>query len=791
MEDRKIEEYSLGNASLSYDIGRKNLIARYNLSLINTLSIPIPLSLVLKNNELFLNLEEYLEINDNSYKRIKVTDIEEYEELFYIRNNGRVYITKEDIEILPDGNITYNGNQVYKEIKNKKGIEFLGNYTGFKNSNVISIKEEELQSREEKILSLKEALKSIDDILKEYSKFNNQKYNDYINKKNIYDSINNEYINYKVDNPESTTDSETATINDINNRLMVAQRDLIVAQKNYEDELKEGENDKYSELYEINLKRKEAYENTLKKEEYEYQELKKVLPLYFIKMDKLVLGYNEDYKLSIIFDDEENEVIIKYDGDRIVEVIDNNNNGIKLMYDNNKLIGIDGFDGDKINIEYGNNDIIFNNSEKIELSNTNITNISYKERSIKILYLTNGYIIKSINNDTLVEERKYLYDGSKCEITNDKNDIKEVITFNDSGYQVQEETLLKDKLTYVSYTDFNMQCCEHILEGKEMQSILSSSSFTSKKTIDITNNFNSNTKDYIIGISVSADSFNNINKSKVTPYCSHEGNSCNVEFSIKVNLYYSDGITTYKDYFNPNIKGIQTKLILVSLKDEENSVIVPSKVELVVDYSNNNGNCTLDNVRLINGNYRYIKYDKAYNKVYEYYSESNRPYSFNKKKRIKEEVYYTYNHNEQISNASKLELHIDGDEIYENITNIDYKYNSDNKLISSSDNKGNIIEYKYYDKYIQILKYNKDNINDIYIEEYSNDTDDLYEVNSLGYKTSVKNINDRLKEITSPTGNVIYETTIDNTTVLHCDVDGINNYTYELVEEDNRKLLKT
>lgn len=24
---------------------------------------------------------------------------------------------------------------------------------------------------------------------------------------------------------------------------------------------------------------------------------------------------------------------------------------------------------------------------------------------------------------------------------------------------------------------------------------------------------------------------------------------------MKVNLYYSDGITTYKDYFNPNIKG--------------------------------------------------------------------------------------------------------------------------------------------------------------------------------------------------------------------------------------------
>ncbi len=761
MKDRKIISQTIGDITLNYDVGRNDIYSIYNLNIGNSLNIPI--ELIIKEGMIYLNLEESLELKDNIYKRKSVLETSTYEELYYILGKEKEYIEKDDIELLPNGDIVYNSNRVYKEIKNEEGIEFIGNYEGYKNSDIVKIKREEIEEIKEKILNLKEGIKTIDSILKEYNKYNNQNYNSYIRKKEKYEQINEEYLSYKIQNPLDNTIVE----NEITNRLREAEKELIIASRIYENENKLKEDEHYEELYQINKDKKEMYENTLKKLEYEYLELKKVYPMYFLKKDKLMLGYNEDYRLCIIFD-EENEVIIKYESERIKEIKDNKDIDIIINYEENKIKSVINSKKEEVNIEYIENSIVFNNKEIVELLNNNIVSVRKKEEYIGITNLINGKIIQTKVKDIIIEELKYKYDSNKCEITNGKNDIKEILTFDENGYQIKEEKIKKDVIIYLKIEEENEKC-RHIIEGKEIDKIIENTYIT-KKIVDITKILSPNKKEYIIGVSVSADSVLDINKTKITPYCNYEDNN-NPEFSMMVKVYYSDETIIYKDYFNPKIKGTQTNYILVSLKEEKSEVI---KVELIVDYSNNKERCLLERIRFLNGNYRHIKYDKAYNKIYEYYIENEKPYSINKKKRIKEEIRYSYNKNGSIRNVSKRELEIDGDNIYSNNMEIDYEYNSENKLIRKKDNKGNVVLYKYHEKGIEVLKYNEENINDIYKEEYS---------------TEIKE-KEEIEEITSLTGNIKYESIIENKRVLHSDIEGVNNYVCEQIE-DNKRVLKT
>ena len=179
MKKRKILTYETSQSQFSYDLGQKKLTFSHNdLSLANSY-IPLSISHEYQINQtnngygkgFKLNIEQELIKTDNdSYKLILPNGVEEtFDELYYIRkNNTREYISKSNVEILPDGSLEYYNQKVYKELKNNKGISISGDYTTFINSNKIDFRHQDLQELDNSILQIKQTIENLDYNIYEY-----------------------------------------------------------------------------------------------------------------------------------------------------------------------------------------------------------------------------------------------------------------------------------------------------------------------------------------------------------------------------------------------------------------------------------------------------------------------------------------------------------------------------------------------------------------------------------------------------------------------------------------------
>lgn len=211
MKKRKIITYETLNGSFNYDLGMQKLTFRHkDLSFSNSyiqLGISHDYQINQNNNGygkgFKLNLEQQLvKVESEKYKLILADGTEEiFDELYYIKNaNGREYIKKSVVEILPDGSLKYNNQKVFKELKNNKGISLSGDYSTFINTDKVDFRNEELIELDNSILQIKQTIENLEYNIYEYSKHNNEKYISLLNKQETYENKNLEYSSVKASN---------------------------------------------------------------------------------------------------------------------------------------------------------------------------------------------------------------------------------------------------------------------------------------------------------------------------------------------------------------------------------------------------------------------------------------------------------------------------------------------------------------------------------------------------------------------------------------------------------------
>ncbi|MGM9969439.1 MAG: hypothetical protein ACI35S_03480, partial [Anaeroplasma sp.] len=208
MKKRKILTYETLNGEFNYDLGLQRLTFTHNDLSFSNSYIPLRISHEYQISEINngygkgfkLNLEQQLvKVDTDTYKLIQANGTEEvFDELYYIKNDtAREYILKDNVIVLPNGTLEYDGRKVYKELKNNKGISLSGDYTTFINNEKMDFRNQELIELENSILQIKQTIENLDYNIYEYSKFNNQKYNSFISKQEAYENNNFEYSSIK------------------------------------------------------------------------------------------------------------------------------------------------------------------------------------------------------------------------------------------------------------------------------------------------------------------------------------------------------------------------------------------------------------------------------------------------------------------------------------------------------------------------------------------------------------------------------------------------------------------
>ena len=211
MKKRKILTYETSQSQFSYDLGQKKLTFSHNdLSLANSY-IPLNISHEYQINEendgygkgFKLNIEQELIKTDNdSYKLVLANGEEEiFDELYYInKNNKREYIAKEKVTVLPDSTLEYEGKKVFIELKNNKGISLSGDYTDFINGDKVDFRHQDLVDLENSILQIKQTIENLNYNIYEYSKYNDEKYKEMLDKQSNYEQANLDYVQNQTDN---------------------------------------------------------------------------------------------------------------------------------------------------------------------------------------------------------------------------------------------------------------------------------------------------------------------------------------------------------------------------------------------------------------------------------------------------------------------------------------------------------------------------------------------------------------------------------------------------------------
>jgi len=183
-----------------------------------------------------LNLQQYLFKNENAslesgYDVYNYLDgngnIHEFSEFYYyILNDTRHYILKEQVVINLNGTLSYDGFEVVRELKSTSGLTLITDYTKYKNDNLIELRTEEISTLEDQIEELNNYVSNLE--------YNNVLLNK--NKELVEKYIEIKNVQYEIDKIVQSVSSEELTLNE---KILEKQKSL----KN----LKEEFNEKFAE----------------------------------------------------------------------------------------------------------------------------------------------------------------------------------------------------------------------------------------------------------------------------------------------------------------------------------------------------------------------------------------------------------------------------------------------------------------------------------------------------------------------------------------------------------------
>ena len=595
----------------------------------------------------------------------------------------------------------------------------------------------------------------------------------------------NSLISQKTDEIENKEWYHKKIINQKTKEIKNANATLLNKKAIYENEYNALLKDYYHECLIQFDKQLEYYNKLLKQKKYQLSKYQKEIPIiYLITADrKLVYGFNECNKLCCIFDSYNHQLLIEYKNDKIISVIDEKGNKIELSYNElNQLTNIRNDVGEYVNINYSDNKIARvdknENSIYFEYNDGLLNKISDESIGYKLHYSDDDLdVVSKVSKDNHIKElHNYLYDNNLVTLIDktryelvDDNYIYSKIEY------IFEDTSLISEIEYRNNTihklsgyEYDSYHCDFAFESnKNDKKIFESEeeSFLGVKVYNVTLT-NILKTDYTLYALVSANSLANIYKYRKTAYCNHLVNVSNIKYELRVALSYPNEEITYGSSFNPSITGKQIVAIPVTLKEDSNGkAIQPDSMTVYIDYSNNNGECTVYNVVLSECKYSYRSCNSAKQPLELYVSDIKYPIISNSMKTgyiIKSShVDYSYDIKELLKEEKEYISYekYDLNNNYIETTNKEYfkKYYYDNKsrLIRVVDSKSNTKIYEYDDNgnVIKDVSYNEKDSSNVIIKDYEYDSDGnlISDSNELGYKSKYQHsLNDVLEE--SPNG---------------------------------------
>ena len=576
----------------------------------------------------------------------------------------------------------------------------------------------------------------------DYSNLNNY-VNQYDNKFEENFTLYQKWAAYYGEEFNKKVDEVTQQINDITilmenqnlrdqGALLDAQHELYSAQQMYQihknsqliesNESKELLEDLNNKLLEVITNEIDLYEKIVKQLEYKFNEYVKQAPVNFIVDEQINYGFNKYGKLSMIFDNFGNQIVIMYNSyDNIEYVIDNNSRRISFEYENNLLKTIKDMNNRATKFEYDEGLLV-----KITYSNGNEFELIYDdERLIKVIDEGIGYEFIYLDN-VLSKINKLGISDKKAEVTFniDVNETKAIDS--KTGYishylynnkdsleteYVEDNGLIKAVAAY----EYESEHCKFSVQTNE-----SYENLVSNYSVDCTK-LKGHISDYILSAFVNIDSVPVIDRRK-TLLCDHAKDITDVEphFDLVCNVSYDDGTDIFRGTFNYLIKHKQFLAIPVTLRENEDGIVIPNSITINLDCEGHS-NSELMDLSFKQGSFTYQELDSRNNVKYIEKEEMVVNKIFNKEVvgyyTVKEKTNNYYDNSDllisSIKEIKRCEYNNDG----EFVTSINefeetkYYYNSNNKLIRVEYPNGWVIENTYNDKGLLVSceEFNKKN----------------------------------------------------------------------------------
>ncbi|MBQ4570337.1 MAG: hypothetical protein IJB21_01420 [Bacilli bacterium] len=202
-----------------------------------------------------LNLQQYLFRNEKAtiesgYDVYNYLDgdgnIHEFVEFYYyVFNDERKYVTKEQVVINLDGSLSYDGNEIIKELRSTNGLILITDYSTYNNENLIELRSEEISSLEDQLEELNNYVDNL--------QYNNKILNQNKDLMNIYKEIKN--LEFAIEEI-----SQNANVKDVivKEQLFNKQESLKSLKRIFEEKFAEYYDDGTNE-YSTYFKAKEEY----------------------------------------------------------------------------------------------------------------------------------------------------------------------------------------------------------------------------------------------------------------------------------------------------------------------------------------------------------------------------------------------------------------------------------------------------------------------------------------------------------------------------------------------------
>ena len=372
----------------------------------------------------------------------------------------------------------------------------------------------------------------------------------------------NEFLDYKSIILDITDEQETVDLNEkrelasyVNNNFQAKQGSKNTLGRTAWSTIKLKEHlEKSSEIIKSQIKYiisnsilntdrvKESFDEYFKLKR-QYELIKKLQPINYVKKENLIYGFNEENNLCRLIS-KDNYYQIKYENGLIKSVSDDNNDVVSFAYEGNKLTGVCDYLGNNVVLKYDSNNlssIKYNDLELVITSNLNILSISDGYKNIKFSYSDYLNNIKAYVNDEKIEDITINKSNNQTKIINNIDSSYSLYEMSDNNRILYKED--KDKLDNKSIIYNQYSISDNVERIFEIDDSDKATNYVDIKRDKNTKNIISSNSKKVIGdwFEVEAIEYNyDLNNNLINTISKKYINSYSVKKTIITNYYYNN-----------------------------------------------------------------------------------------------------------------------------------------------------------------------------------------------------------------------------------------------------------